>query len=116
MAYDESLAARIHTALGRKKTVEEKRIFGGVGLLMNGNMLVGVGKKSLIVRLGPDGYEDALLEAHVTEFDILPRNAALDARLSLPGNCRQMRHNVTPRCLGLRNLRIIGFAFQVRLP
>ena len=33
-------------------------------------MLVGVWKNSLIVRLGPDNYEDALLESHVREFDI----------------------------------------------
>ena len=29
-------------------------MFGGVGFLLNGNMLVGVWKDSLIVRLGPD--------------------------------------------------------------
>jgi hypothetical protein len=37
---------------------------------LDGNMLVGVWKDSLIVRLGPDAYEDALLEPHVWEFDI----------------------------------------------
>ena len=70
MAFDESLAARIRAALARKKGVEEKKIFGGVGFLLSGNMLVGVWKNSLIVRVGPDGYEDALLERHVKEFDI----------------------------------------------
>jgi TfoX/Sxy family transcriptional regulator of competence genes len=43
---------------------------GGIGFLLNGNMLVGVWKNSLIVRVGPDGYDEALLEAHVKEFDI----------------------------------------------
>ena len=62
MAFDESLAARIRTALAHKKDIEEKKMFGGIGLLLNGNMLVGVWKNSLIVRLGPEGYEDALLE------------------------------------------------------
>jgi TfoX/Sxy family transcriptional regulator of competence genes len=47
-----------------------KKMIGGVGFLLNGNMLVGVWKNSLIVRLGPDNYEDALLEPHVREFDI----------------------------------------------
>ena len=73
MAYDESLAVRIRTALARRKNVEEKKMFGGVGFLLNGNMLVGVWKDSLIVRLGPDSYEDALLEPHVKEFDITGR-------------------------------------------
>src|SRR6266480_5614927 len=70
MAFDESLAARIRDALARKKNIEEKRMFGGIGFLLNGNMLVGVWKTSMIVRVGPDGYDDALLEAHVKEFDI----------------------------------------------
>ena len=48
-------------------------MFGGVGFLLNGNMLVGVWKDSLIVRLGPDEGEAALLEPHVREFDITGR-------------------------------------------
>jgi TfoX/Sxy family transcriptional regulator of competence genes len=70
MAYNETLAARIRQLLARRKNVEEKKMFGGVGCLLNGNMLVGVWKDSLIVRLGPDSYDDALLEPHVREFDI----------------------------------------------
>jgi hypothetical protein len=73
MAFDESLAARIRLALARKKGVEERRMFGGVGFLLHGNMLVGVWKDSLIVRLGPDEGEEALLEPHVKEFDITGR-------------------------------------------
>jgi TfoX/Sxy family transcriptional regulator of competence genes len=70
MAFDENLAARIRSALGRKKGVEEKKMFGGLGFLLNGNMLVGVWKNSMIVRLGSDEGEAALLEPHVGEFDI----------------------------------------------
>ena len=73
MAFDESLAQRIRDALARKKNIEEKKMFGGIGFLLHGNMLVGVWKNSLIVRVGPDGYEDALLEPHVKEFDITGR-------------------------------------------
>ena len=70
MPFSESLAARIRDTLARRKNIEEKKMFGGVGFLLNGNMLVGVWKDSLIVRLGPDNYDDALLEPHVREFDI----------------------------------------------
>jgi len=45
-------------------------MFGGLGFLLHGNMLVGVWKNSMIVRLGPDEHEAALLEQHVGEFDI----------------------------------------------
>ena len=48
-------------------------MFGGIGFLLNGNMLVGVLKDSLIVRLGPEQGEEALLEPHVREFDITGR-------------------------------------------
>ena len=70
MAFDETLAARIRTALGRKRGVVVKRMFGGIGYLLNGNMLVGVWKDSLIVRLGNEEGEAALLEPHVRPFDI----------------------------------------------
>ena len=73
MAFSETLATRICDALARKKNIDEKKMFGGVGFLLHGNMLVGVWKDSLIARLGPDGYEDALLEPHVKEFDITGR-------------------------------------------
>ncbi len=73
MAFSEALAERIRQALARRKNVEEKKMFGCVGLLLNGNMLVGVWKDALIVRLGPDEGDEALWEPHVKEFDITGR-------------------------------------------
>jgi TfoX/Sxy family transcriptional regulator of competence genes len=73
MAFSEALAARIRQRLARCKNVEEKRMFGGVGFLLNGNLLVGVWKDSLVVRLGPDEGDEALKEPHVKEFDITGR-------------------------------------------
>jgi TfoX/Sxy family transcriptional regulator of competence genes len=70
LVYSESLAQRIRDALARKSKIEEKKMFGGVGFLLHGNMLVGVWKNSLIVRIGPDSYEEALLEPNVKQFDI----------------------------------------------
>ena len=48
-------------------------MFGGIGFLRNGNLLVGVWKDSLIARLGPEEGDEALLEPHVKEFDITGR-------------------------------------------
>jgi TfoX/Sxy family transcriptional regulator of competence genes len=73
MAFSEALAARIRQRLARRKNIEEKKMFGGVGYLLNGNLLVGVWKDSLRVRLGPDQAEEALLEPHVKDFDITGR-------------------------------------------
>src|SRR5262245_13111232 len=73
MAFSEALAGRIRQRLARRKNVEEKKMFGGVGFLLNGNLLVGVWKESLIARLGPDEGDEALKEPHVQEFDITGR-------------------------------------------
>ena len=70
MAYSESLALRIRAALSRQKGVVEKKMFGGVGFLLRGNILVGVWKDSLIARLGQEDGEQALAEEHVRPFDI----------------------------------------------
>ena len=70
MAFSECLAGRIRNLLARRKNVEEKKMFGGVGFLLHGNLLVGVWKDSLVVRLGEKEGEEALKEPHVKEFDI----------------------------------------------
>jgi len=73
MAFDESLADRIRDALARTKNVGEKKMFGCICFLLNGNILVGVWKDSLVACVGPDAYEDARLEPHVEEFDMTSR-------------------------------------------
>ena len=70
MAFDGDLAARIRERLDRRRGVEEKRMFGGVGFLLGGNVLVWVWKDSLVARLGPEEGAAALLEPHVRPFDI----------------------------------------------
>jgi TfoX/Sxy family transcriptional regulator of competence genes len=73
MAFNEALSERTRQRLARRKNVEEKRMFGGIGFLINGNLLVGVRKDSLLVRLGPEKSDEALKEAHVSEFNITGR-------------------------------------------
>jgi TfoX/Sxy family transcriptional regulator of competence genes len=73
VTYSKSLAARIRLALAQRKGVVEKKMFGGVGFMLHGNMLVGVWKNSLMVRLGPEKGEEALSEANVKEFDVTGR-------------------------------------------
>ena len=73
MAFDEALAERIREVLARKKGVEQKKLFGCACFLLGGNVLVGVWGDSLIARVGPEAYEDALLDYHAREFDITGR-------------------------------------------
>jgi hypothetical protein len=42
MAFDESVAARVRTTLTRLPGVTEKKMFGGLAFLVNGNMCCGV--------------------------------------------------------------------------
>jgi TfoX/Sxy family transcriptional regulator of competence genes len=69
MPFDEALAERVRAEFARRKNVTEKKMFGGVGWLVNGNMCVGVWKTRLIARLG-DEYKDALRDPNVRAFDI----------------------------------------------
>lgn len=73
MPYDESLAQRIRDGMARMSRISEKKMFGGIAFLLNGNMCVGVWKDSLIVRLDATEGAAALYESHVREFDITGR-------------------------------------------
>jgi hypothetical protein len=73
MAYDERLAERARRQLVALADIFEKRMFGGVGFLLCGNMACGVHGDRLIVRVGPEGYEAALAEPHVAPFDMTGR-------------------------------------------
>lgn len=73
MPYDEILAKRIRKSLTRRKNFEEKKMFGGIGFLLKGNLCVGVWKNSLVARVGPNEYEASLRENDVDEFDITGR-------------------------------------------
>jgi len=68
--FDEKLAARIRKQLGKKKGLVEKRMFGGVAFMLNGNMCVGIHKDELIVRLAPEDTEQALTQKHTRIFDL----------------------------------------------
>lgn len=73
MSYSESLAQRIRDLLDHRRHILEKRMFGGVGFLLHGNMLVGVWKTSLIARVGTEAYINALNSPHVSNFDVTGR-------------------------------------------
>ena len=73
MAYDEVLAQRISLILEGTPGLVEKNMFGGVGYMIHGNMACGVNQEDLIVRVGPDGYDQALKQPHVSVFDMTGR-------------------------------------------
>ena len=60
MAFDEGLAERVRECTEHEFGVSEKKMFGGLCFLVNGNMYCGVLKSELMVRVGPAAYEEAL--------------------------------------------------------
>ncbi len=72
-AFSEELAKRIRQGLPRRTGIDEKKTFGGVGSLLHGDLLVGVWKESLVVRLDPSEAAEALKEPHVSESKLRGR-------------------------------------------
>jgi TfoX/Sxy family transcriptional regulator of competence genes len=73
MAFDEALAERVRGLLAEESGVVEKKMFGGIAFLANGNMSVGVHGSELIVRIDPAETDSALKARGVRIFDITGR-------------------------------------------
>jgi TfoX/Sxy family transcriptional regulator of competence genes len=98
MAYDEDLANRIRELLGSERGVEEKRMFGGLAFLINGNMSVAVsGQGGLLVRVPQDESDKLLTRSHVSPMVMAGREARGWLRVDAEGvqNKRQLQGWVT---------------------
>ena len=70
MAYDEDLANRIRSLLAGERGLTEKRMFGGLGFLVDGNLAVSAsGRGGLLVRVDPAETDRLLSRAHVGPFE-----------------------------------------------
>ena len=59
MAYDEDLAERIRALVAPEAGVTEKRMFGGLAFLVNGNMAVAAsGQGGILVRVDPERSDE----------------------------------------------------------
>jgi len=66
MAYNEALTQRVRELLAGMPAVEEKKMFGSVGFIINGKLAIGVGDHEdhiMMVRVGLEEYENALQKA-----------------------------------------------------
>ncbi len=68
MPYDQDLAERIRVVLKEYPGCVEKKMFGGVGFILRGNLAVGVQGDDLIVRVGLEYNDTALSQPHVRPF------------------------------------------------
>jgi TfoX/Sxy family transcriptional regulator of competence genes len=74
MAYDEDLANRIRELIAGDPDISEKRMFGGLAFLLNGNMAVAAsGQGGLMVRVDPDATDSLLEKPHAQPFEMRGR-------------------------------------------
>ena len=73
MAYDAGLVERVRGALSGQDHLIERKMFGGVAFMVDGNMACGVLEDGLIVRVGRERYEEAVMEPHTRPLDITGR-------------------------------------------
>ncbi len=98
MAYDENLANEIRELVATERGVEEKRMFGGLAFLVNGNMSVAVsGQGGLLVRVPPDDLDEVLQRQHVSPMVMGGRDVRGWVRVDATGvrTKRQLRSWVT---------------------
>src|SRR5918998_2919687 len=98
MAYDEDLADRIRELIATQRGVEEKRMFGGLAFLINGNMSVAVsGRGGLMVRVPPDETDKLLTRDHVEPMVMAGRETRGWLRVAADGlkTKRQLQSWVT---------------------
>ena len=69
MAYDEGLAERLRDVFSDYPDVSEKKMFGGLAIMLRDYMCVGILGETLMARVGVDHYEDALKQPHVRPMD-----------------------------------------------
>jgi TfoX/Sxy family transcriptional regulator of competence genes len=73
VAYDEELADRVRVVLAAEPGLTERKMFGGLAFMVNGNMACGIVGDELMLRLGADGADAALAEPHVRQMDFTGR-------------------------------------------
>lgn len=74
MAYDEFLADRVKNVLNEKRiSFEAQKMMGGLCFMVNNKMCCGIVNDSLMARIGPDLYQEALTKDGCNEMDFTGR-------------------------------------------
>ena len=82
MAYDEELANRIRELVSAEPGLTEKRMFGGLAFLINGNMSVSAsGQGGLLLRVDPAVTDALVSKPHARRFEM--RGRAMDGWLRI---------------------------------
>jgi TfoX/Sxy family transcriptional regulator of competence genes len=63
MADDQELAAGVRAALEGTGDIREVRMFGGIGFMLNGNLVAAASRRGLLLRVGKDRQAKALVQS-----------------------------------------------------
>lgn len=88
MPYDHTTADRLRTALLRVPTdapIDERKMFGGLAIMVGGSMACGVIGDDLVVRVGPDAAADALARPHTRPMDFTGKPLSGFVYVARPG-------------------------------
>lgn len=74
MPYDEDLANRVHELISAEPGVVEKRMFGGLAFLIDGNMAVSASSQGgLLLRCDPAETDALISQRHASRFEMRGR-------------------------------------------
>jgi TfoX/Sxy family transcriptional regulator of competence genes len=92
MAYNLKLAERIRGEVMGTPVIE-KKMFGGVGYMLSGNMACGILGDDMIVRVNLEDYEKLLKRAHVKIFTMKNGPRPMKGWLMVePAGCKTAKH------------------------
>jgi hypothetical protein len=87
VAYDEELAERIRHLLTADPSLSERKMFGGLCFMTNGNMCFGIVGDDLMVRVGPEAWQESLSQPFTREMDFTGRSMRGMVYVSSEGLC-----------------------------
>ena len=70
MGYNQDLEDKIDRLIDRLGVISKKKMFGGIGYLINGNMCFGIHKESFVLRTSPEKAEELMRSEYFTPFNI----------------------------------------------
>jgi TfoX/Sxy family transcriptional regulator of competence genes len=73
MAYNQGLADDLRARLEGRPGLSERKMFGGIGFMINENMAVGVSGDDLMIRVSKDAHDEALSQVGARAFDMSGR-------------------------------------------
>jgi hypothetical protein len=73
MSAEDDLAARVRRALAAKGSIREVKMFGGIGFMLDGNLVAAASRRGLLLRVGRERRDEALARSGVRPMEMRGR-------------------------------------------